>query len=423
MSEVLVTGLAAIAPCAMTAHALHNHILDGHSCLRSHEGFRLLGFPNPVAGYIDEGQWQLIAAGMRPDLATSGRRSRLAMALVDAALSDAGLPVSGLSEARTVFHLGSNKFCADLDAFDHVADALDSDGKVDLDQLIKTDRGGESALYRTDEPGLVVARVLGLANAPAIHSDACAAGTVSIGSAYRAIAEGRADIAICGAVELLCNEVSYFNFHGLGALSARADLSPAEQSRPFTRDRSGFVLSEGGAILVLESSRHAQRRGARVRGRLLGFDNRCEAQKITASDPGGVNYAECMSAALVDAGLEPEDIDHVNAHGTSTRMNDACEAAALERLFGARLSQISITANKSALGHSLAASGALEAVLTLIAIERGEVLPTLNCTLADREYPDLRISDQPCSQVIRHAVSNSFGFGGQNSCLVIGAAA
>lgn len=424
MPDVIVTGYAAIAPAAMDAAALHARILGGQSCLRSHPRFEALGFPNSAAGFIDAAQWRRIdaalPAGSDPAL---GPRSRLALVLAHAALADAGLDPSTLADARCTLNLGANKFCAGLDDFDHAVSALQTDGRIGMDALLATPGPAESHPYRVDEPALALARALGLAQAPQVHSDACAAGSIAIGSGYRAILEGRADIALCGAVELLANELPYFMFHSLGALCDRAELAPHAQSRPFTRDRAGLVLGEGAALLVLESPAHARRRGARLRGRVLGFDNRAEAQKITASDPAGEKYAECMAAALADADLDLDAVDHVNAHGTSTRLNDACEAAALGRLFGPRLARISLTANKSALGHSLAAGGALEAVLSLVAMERGEVLPTLNCSAADLEYPTLGLSDQPRRQSIRHALSNSFGFGGQNSCLVLGRAA
>lgn len=187
-------------------------------------------------------------------------------------------------------------------------------------------------------------------------------------------------------------------------------------------DRCGFVLSEGAALLVLESREHAERRQAHSLGRVLGYANLCEAEKITSSSRDGSKYAACMAAALADAELPSAAVDHVNVHGTSTQANDRCEALGLAQVFGETLEQMTFTANKSAVGHSLAGSGAIEAVLSLMSIQSGVALPTLNFQPEKSEFPELKFLCEPLQQPINVVLSNSFGFGGVNSSLVLGRA-
>jgi 3-oxoacyl-(acyl-carrier-protein) synthase len=437
MRDVVVTGYAVVAPAAMDAHSLFERIASGRSCIRAHPEFGQLGFPNPAAGFIDAGQWRAIDAAAQaclhtvsndpqpasPATADSHPRMTLLRHVTRHALAHAGLDWTARHAASAGLFIGANKFCADLDGLAACARATGPDRRLDLDALLADPEFViHPHSFRVDQQTVSLAAELGLARGAVTHSDACAAGTMAIGSGFRAVRDGRTDIAICGAVELLANALPYFMFHSLGAMGGQPGLPPEQQSRPFTRQRDGLVLGEGAAIVVLESASHAGRRGGRARARVLGHANRCEAQKITASDADGRHYAECMQAALDDAGLGPAEIDHINAHGTSTRLNDACEAAAIRRLFGSRLPALTLTANKSALGHSLAASGAIEAVLAIIGIERGEVLPTLNHSAEAAEYPDLGLSDRPRRQAMQAVLSNSFGFGGQNSSLVMAAA-
>jgi 3-oxoacyl-[acyl-carrier-protein] synthase II len=187
-------------------------------------------------------------------------------------------------------------------------------------------------------------------------------------------------------------------------------------------DRCGFVISEGAAMIILESAEHAQRRKAAPLGRVLGYANMCEAQKMTSSSRDGSKYEECMEAAIEDAGLLSSAVQHVNTHGTSTQANDSCEALALQRVFGECQEHVTFTANKSAIGHSLAGSGAIEAVLSLISLRDGVLLPTLNYDHDRAEYPSLKFLSEPVRQSINVVMSNSFGFGGVNSSLVLGRA-
>jgi 3-oxoacyl-[acyl-carrier-protein] synthase II len=193
----------------------------------------------------------------------------------------------------------------------------------------------------------------------------------------------------------------------------------ATLSRPFDSGRNGFLLGEGAAFLVLEEADHAARRGAHILARIAGFHKTSEAWRITCSNPDGSSYESCMRAAIADAGMTPMDIGHVNCHGTSTTANDACEAMALKRLFGERAAMVPITANKSALGHALGASGVLEFILSVRSLETGVLLPTLNFLSGDQATSGLDVVTTARRTPVQTVMSTSFGFGGENCALVL----
>ncbi len=421
--EVFVTGYGLVAPSVLDAETLFQRISDKQSCVREHPLFAELGFPNTAAGYLDEEQWRHVYAGFEGEASEQPRQAVLADHVARQALRHAGLPFTAFRQADSGLFLGANKYCANSQDLDQVSLYQDERGSLDLDRYLqRPGRADHPFARRVDQQTAHLASRLGIHDHVYTHSDACAAGTMAIGSAYRAIERGDIDLALCGAVELMGNELPYYMFNSLGALCQKPEFAAAQQSRPFMRDRCGFVLSEGAALLVLESKQHAERRGARPLGRVLGYANFCESEKMTSSSRDGSKYAHCMEAAIEDAGLLRYAIQHVNTHGTSTQVNDSCEAHALKRVFGKMLDDITLTANKSAIGHSLASSGAIEAVLSLITLRDGVVLPTLNYDVADAEFPELRFVSQPTRQAVSVVLSNSFGFGGVNSSIVLGRA-
>lgn len=421
--EVLVTGYELVAPCALDAATLFQRIAEQESGLRVHPRFQEQGFINTAAGYLDEEQWTRIRVATAQLPVITPPQARLAEFVALSALGSAGLSVENFRHMQAGLFLGANKFCADSRDFAALCACLDSDGLFDLDRLLTEEAPARHPFVRrVDQQTQHLAKLLGVADHVSTHADACAAGTVAIGSAFRAIRRGDIDIALCGAVELMANELPYYMFNSLGALCQAAEWPAAQQSRPFMRDRCGFVLSEGAALLVLESRQHAERRRVKALGRVLGFAALCEAEKMTSSSRDGGKYQACMSAALADARCSPADIDHINAHGTSTQSNDSCEAKAVLNLFGHHLDRLSLTANKSAIGHSLASSGAIEAVLSLLSLSEGVLLPTLNYRSEGAEFPELRFLSEAERAPIGTVLSNSFGFGGINSALVLGRA-
>ncbi|EZP63235.1 beta-ketoacyl-[acyl-carrier-protein] synthase family protein [Pseudomonas sp. RIT357] len=418
--EVLVTGYGLVAPTVLDAATLFSQISSKRSCIRQHPVFAELGFAVNAAGYIDHDQWHAIGAQVAVGATPMPRQCLLAEFVARQALQQAGLVPADFSRAASGVFLGANKHCVSRD-LQEASRYMDDAGSVDLDRYLDqhTLAGGPFA-RRIDQQTWHIANLLGIRDHISTHSDACAAGTMAIGSAFRAIERGEIDLAICGAVELMAHELSYYSFDGLGAICQRADLTAEQQSRPFMNDRCGFVLGEGAAMIVLESREHAERRKASPIGRVLGYANYCEAQKITSSSRDGSHYAHCMQAAIANAGLDCDAVDHVNTHGTSTQANDRSEALAIERVFGTAVSTMTFTANKSAIGHSLAASGAIEAVLSLMSLQQGVLLPTLNYDPANAEFPELNFLTEAQQQPIKVVLSNSFGFGGVNSSLVLG---
>jgi len=244
---------------------------------------------------------------------------------------------------------------------------------------------------------------------------ACAAGTQSIGNAYRLITSGRCDAVVTGSSEATMTPTCIAGFTNMTAMASDG------LSMPFDRDRHGFVLAEGSGILVLEELDSARRRGATILAEIMGAASNADAHHITAPAPGGVGAITCMRSAIADAGLEPSDIRHVNAHGTSTPLNDAAEAAAITELFGPEA--VPVTSFKGVTGHSLGAAGALEAVGAVLTIRHGLIPPTAGFTTPDPEMAPIDlVAGEPREWTPGPVLSNSFGFGGHNGCVVIGPA-
>ena len=246
---------------------------------------------------------------------------------------------------------------------------------------------------------------------------ACAAGANAIGEAGRLIREGSADVVLAGGVETSITPTAISAFARMGALSGRND-DPKRASRPFDKDRDGFVMGEGAAFLVLEEYDRAVARGATILGELLGYGRNCDAHHITAPSPGGAGAVACMSLAIEDAGLTAADVNHVNAHGTSTPLNDAAESEAISKVFGGTTPPV--TSIKGVTGHTVGAAGAVEAVASILALRNHLVPPVANYETPDPDITADVVHDSPREIGDGVALSNSFGFGGHNASLVLG---
>ena len=245
---------------------------------------------------------------------------------------------------------------------------------------------------------------------------ACAAGSHSVGEGARLIREGSCDVVLAGGAEAAVTPIAIAAFARMGALSTRED-APELASRPFDAARDGFVIGEGAAFLVLEHYDRAVARGARIYGEIAGYGRNADAYHVTAPSPGGVGAAECMRLALADAGIEPSAVGHVNAHGTSTPLNDAAEAEAVRKVFGDGAPPV--TSLKGSFGHLIGAAGAAEAVASLLAFRDGVVPPTANFEASEPELDIEVIGGSPLELAPAPVVSNSFGFGGHNASLVL----
>jgi 3-oxoacyl-[acyl-carrier-protein] synthase II len=248
---------------------------------------------------------------------------------------------------------------------------------------------------------------------------ACASANNAIGDAFRALQQGSLDVAITGGTESAITQMGLSGFQNMKALSTRND-DPPRASRPFDAERDGFVLSEGAGLIILEELEHARRRGARIYCELLGFGASADAGHITQPDDQGTGAARAMSDALADAALNPADIGYINAHGTSTPLGDKAETQAIKRVYGEHARRVSISSTKSQLGHTLGASGGIEAVVTVKALVQGVIPPTINLTHPDPECDLDYTPNVARERRFNYAMSNSFGFGGHNASIIVG---
>lgn len=248
---------------------------------------------------------------------------------------------------------------------------------------------------------------------------ACASATNAMGDALRSIRMGETDLVITGGTEAAITRMGLAAFQNMKALSTRNE-DPATASRPFDADRDGFVLGEGAGLLIFEELEHAQARGAKIYCEVLGYGTTSDAGHITAPDPDGYGASAAMRAAISDAGIEPHDIDYINAHGTSTPLGDKAETRAIKAVLGESANQVAVSSTKGALGHSLGASGGIEAVILAKTIETSIIAPTINLMNPDPECDLDYVPNQARQAEVAVAMSNSFGFGGHNACVVFG---
>jgi 3-oxoacyl-[acyl-carrier-protein] synthase II len=269
-----------------------------------------------------------------------------------------------------------------------------------------------------DMPSGAVSIALGLKGPNFATVSACASGAHAIGVAFRAVRDGDADVMVAGGAEAAICPMALGGFANMKAISARND-DPERASRPFDADRDGFVLGEGSGIVVLEELEHARARGARITAEVVGYGATSDAFHITAPAPEGEGAVRAMKEALRDGGLEPSDVDYINAHGTSTLLNDKYETAAIRTLFGEHAERLAVSSTKSMTGHLLGAAGGIEAIFTALALNRSVIPPTINYETPDPECDLDYVPNQARERTINVALTNSFGFGGHNAVLAL----
>lgn len=408
--RVVITGLGCVTSLAETAHEFFAALCEGRSGISVIESFDTSEYPVRFGGEaktFDVGKYIDRRESKRMD-----RFTQLAMAAASQAVDDSGIDFSTEDPFRAGVIIGTGIGGIKEIEDQHIRLLDKGPGKVSpfcVPRLMANAGSGNVAIqYGLRGPNFCV-------------SSACASGNHAIGEAYASIAAGRCDIMITGGAEAALTPVGLASFCAARSLSLRNDDPPAA-SRPFDRDRDGFVLSEGAGILILEELDCAKKRGAKIYAELLGYGATDDGYHITAPLPDGEGAAKAMQLALADAGLAPEDIDYINAHGTGTELNDIAESAAIRRVFGKHAPKIPVSSTKSCIGHLLGASGAVELIVCVKAITESAVPPTINL-----EHPDPRCGPdmdfvplQARDMKVRTALSNSFGFGGHNACLVVG---
>ncbi|MGH9279310.1 MAG: beta-ketoacyl-ACP synthase II [Acidimicrobiales bacterium] len=404
--RVVVTGLGVKAPAGTTVESFWAQLREGRSCAGPIRRFDATILPESFRFACEVPEFDLEPYLDFKEARRMDRNSQLGFAAALDAFADAG--ELDQDPARCAVYCGNG-----IGGMMTMEDGM----KVLLDR--GSDRVGPY-LVPTMMANATVASVgmrLGWTGPNLCVSTACAAGTNAIGEAALLIRHGAAEVALAGGTEALVTPLAMSAFGRMGALSGRVS-DPTAASRPFDPDRDGFVMGEGAGFLMLEELGVALARGARIYGEVLGYARNTDAYHITAPAPGGAGAAACMQQALTDAGIEPSDVAHINAHGTSTPLNDASEAMAIAKIFGD--GAVPVTSAKGVIGHLVAGAGAVEAVASMLALRDGVVPPTAN---HDRDDPDLPIdvvSGTERAVAPGPIVSNSFGFGGHNATVVLG---
>ena len=415
MGSVAITGVGLVVPGHTCAEQLFFSLSNGVSLLRRDKNLEELGVHGVTSGYIDRSDIQAIEDA-NPEVSgnNTSTAGKMAYHAAKSSMSMAAIDFSIYPRERSGLFLGFNKNAVTIEHLYSMWSRFD-EGSSTLNPAKCDDKKTLSNL-RQNQVTELISKYCGHNGHVNVHSSACTAGASAITSGFRRIRSGEYDMALCGASEEATQPLMQFGFHKIGAMANTQFNSPEEVSRPFDKDRTGCVLADGAAFLVLEDVEKAMQRRVKPLAYIAGASRQSEAYKLTSTAPDGHLYEACMQAALDDAGLLASDIDHISAHGTSTVRNDAAESRAIYKMFGARPT---VTSTKSALGHSLAASGAIEVVLSVIALHQQKVLPTLNYHMPREDEPSLNIKSKVFNQEVNVVLSNSFGFGGENCSIVI----
>lgn len=406
--RVVITGLGVVSPVGNGKEEFWNNLLAGKPGVGPITQFDATDFPVRIAGEVKDFD-PVALAGDRKTVRHMDRYTQFAVAAAKMAVADAKLDMTKENPdmAGTLIGTGIGGI--------HVME----------DTILQIEKRGPGKVNPFAIPMMIanmasgqVSITLGLRGPVLTDVTACASGTNSIGLAARLIKYGDADIMIAGGAEAAVSKAPMAGFAAMKALSSR-DCPPEEASCPFDAGRDGFVLGEGSGVLVLEELEHAKKRGAHIYAELAGYGSNGDAYHITAPRPGGELAYLCMEKALKDAHTKPEEVDYINAHGTSTHLNDLNETSAIKALLGKHAYEIPVNSTKSMTGHLLGAAGAIEAVVCALSIENNKVHPTINLKERDPECDLDYVTEGARDVKINVAMSNSFGFGGHNAVIVM----
>jgi 3-oxoacyl-[acyl-carrier-protein] synthase II len=405
--RVVITGMGAVSPLGNDVETTWQNLTAGRSGAGEIKGFDASEYPVHFACELKEfepGDWIEKKKARRMD-----RFAQMIVAAAIQARDDSGLDIDADADrigASIATGIGGLK--AFQDCFETLLErGPDRVNPFSIPQIIPNMGAGWVSMY------------LGTRGPLSSQCTACAASNMAIGEAADAIRLGRADVMLAGGTEAGITRVGIAGFSAMRALSRRND-APEEASRPFDAGRDGFVMGEAGAVVVLEALERAQARGAKIYGELLGYGLSSDARHVTEPDPTGENPARAMTMALADAGVNKDEIDYINAHGTSTPLGDASETRVIKLALGEDNAQTTpISSTKGATGHCLGAAGAIEAIFTILAVNRNTLPPTINYDEPDPECDLDYIPNESREADVRIGVSNSFGFGGHNACIVV----
>lgn len=415
--------MGVITPLGNSVEELYQAQIEGRSGVDFIKGFDARFFPTKFAAEVKHfnlGDW--VKDPRRWD--NSGVNAQFAAAAATQALRDSGLIDGQGDRTRMGIYMGTGEGIQD---FPHLVKVLAQvyDTQTRTVDPVGFARGGLTHFHPSKEFEQELHTTTGhLAEYFDLQGPnyncltACAASSQAIGEAAEMIRQDHADVMVTGGSHSMIHELGLSGFNLLTALSTHND-EPKKASRPFDMKRDGFVLGEGAGILILEELAHAQKRGAPIYAELTGYGSTADAFRVTDSHPEGRGAIACIEGALRDSGLPPSAIGYVNAHGTSTKVNDQVESLAIKKVFGDGAFQIPVSSSKSMLGHLIAAAGAVELIITITALRRGVLPPTINYEYPDPECDLDYIPNEAREKNIEHALSNSFGFGGQNISLIV----
>lgn len=422
--RVVVTGLGCVTSLGASPQQLWQRLLRGESGIARTTLFDTTNFATRIAAEVRS--WSIADAGEDPlRWQAHPRQTKFAIGAAKQAFAHAGLGDFSTDPTRVGVYLGCGDVYQDFGEFVRLVERSQDGLQINLPRYMRAAMEIlDPAVELERQPHMASSHMAAMfdAQGPNVSSfTACAASSQAIGESAELIRRGDADIMLAGGTHSLINPLGVTGLSLLTALS-RHDGEPSEASRPFDRDRDGFVLGEGAGILVLERWEHAVARGAPVYGEITGYGSAADAYRVTDVHPEGRGAATCMKMALDDARLNPEEIDYINAHGTSTLLNDKVETMAIKRIFGSRAYRTPISSTKSMTGHLLAAAGVTELIVCLMALRDSALPPTINYHTPDEECDLDYVPNEARDACCRHILTNSFGFGGQNVSLVVSAA-
>lgn len=419
---MVITGVGMVTPLGRNCDETFANAAQGRSGIDYITSFDTTGLPCRIGGQVKDSWLADREAGIpRQFERYASRGLRIMQTAVREAASQSGLETVKDRE-RVGVSLGSHGENVSVSEMRELLRFYDGNGHWDQNGLLSSCHYSpfQFFLRKPDTASSILSMLFNCRGSSLSIVSACAAGSQAIGEAFRIIQDRKAEVMIAGGCEATLNFMGFIGFVLIKALTEKYS-TPQTASRPFDRKRSGFVMSEGAGAIVLEDLEHARARGANILGELLGYGSSADAYRITDTHPKAEGAFLAMSGALEDACLAAEDIGYVNAHGTSTLQNDLVESLAIRRLFGERAGTVPVSSNKSMLGHTIAAAGAIECILTLMGMHRSIILPTINYENRDPKCDLDYVANEARHIPYSRALSNSFGFGGQNACLCIGA--
>lgn len=417
--RIVITGMGIVSPLGSGLEAFTEGLRAGRSGVRPITLFDPAGFPTRFAGEVDGFGPASAHPDREPGVEPGDRKTRLGRVAVEMAMEDAGLEAAPPTRPESCgvsmgVGVGESGPPADLARWARTEGSADEVLCRDAEAL-----SPENALVNPpNRLARLTASRYGFSGPCYTNVANCAAGTVAVGTAMRSIAKGEADLFIAGGADSMISPLLLAGFCALGALSERNE-DPCGASRPFDRRRDGFILGEGAGMVVVEELGHARARGARIYAELAGFGTSLDAFRPTDPPPDGMGAIRAMGAAIADARLTPARIDHINAHGTSTVQNDRIEALAIREVFGERTAELPVCSTKSMMGHLIAAAGAVELIACVQSLVGQVLFPTINQEAPDPECGLDTVPNRARPAAVETILSNSFGFGGQNACLVV----